>query len=268
MPITIPDLYINFARKLTPDDVILTFNYDTLLERACDYVGTPYRLVQERYRTVHPRGGPVIDTNRKEVIILKLHGSIDWFDRKPYRERLQGAERDGVSSHHVRDPIFDSHQNWRLAPLVEGPRVDAEPLKEVYRLRDLQAFYSDPPLFVSTPLLLTPSTAKVVYAQQFRDLWWGLGFTGILNFRMLIIGYSLSQHDEYARQVIYRLVKNYQNLSYEPSWTKKRKEPLILVDRRHTDTEIDDYRRRYSFVDWGNARAHFDGFDANFIETL
>ena len=268
IPTTIPDLYINFASKLTPGDVILTFNYDTLLERACDYVGTPYRLVHERYSTVYPRGVATIDTSREEVIILKLHGSIDWFDRRPYRERLEEAERDGFSSHHLSDPVFNSHKNWRLTPLVEGPRVGDEPLKEVYRLRDLQAFYSDPPWFLSTPLLLTPSTAKIVYAQQFRDLWWGLGFFGIFNFRMLVIGYSLPQHDEYARQVMYRLVKNYQNVSYEPSWTTKRKEPLILVDRRHTDTEVDDYRQRYSFVDWENARTHFDGFDANFMETL
>jgi hypothetical protein len=268
MPLKIPELYLKFARKLKPSDIVLTFNYDPLLEYACEAVGTPYRLVQERYRQVYLRGGALIDTSRKEVIILKLHGSIDWFDRRPYRERLEEAERDGYSSHHLTDPIFNTRQNWHLAPLIDGPRQDDEPLREVYRLRDLKAFYSDPPLFLSTPLLLTPSTTKVLYAQRFRDLWWGLGFVGIHNFRMVIVGYSLPEHDEYARQAMYRLVKNYQDIPYEPSWTTKRKEPLVLVDRRRTDIEINDYRRRYSFVNWENTRTHFEGFDADFIEGL
>jgi hypothetical protein len=196
MPRAIPDLYLNFARKLMPDDIVLTFNYDPLLECACEAVGTRFRLVQERYSRVYPRGGATIDTSRDEVIILKLHGSIDWFDRGSYRLRLEAAERDGFSEQHLRDPIFNSPQNWRLSPLLDGERLYDEPLREVYRLQDLKTFYSDPPWFLSTPLLLTPSTAKIVYARQLRDLWWGLGFTGIHNFRMVIIGYSLPQHDE------------------------------------------------------------------------
>jgi hypothetical protein len=268
MPGEIPDFYLQFARKLMPNDIVLTFNYDPLLEYACEAVGTQYRLVQERYNQVYPQGAATIDTSRKEVIILKLHGSIDWFDRKSYKERLEEAERQGFSSHHLTDPIFNSSRNWRVAPLVDGIRRDDEPLREVYRLRDLKAFYSNPPWFLSTPLLLTPSTTKLVYAQQFSDLWWGLGFIGIHNFRMVIIGYSLPQHDDYARQVMYRLVKNYQDIPYEPSWTTKRKEPLVLVDRRDTDIEINDYRCRYSFVNWKNTRTHFEGFDADFIEGL
>jgi hypothetical protein len=268
MPPKVPELYLKFARKLMPSDIVLTFNYDPLLEYACETVGTPYRLVQERYSYVYKQGVASVDTSRKEVIILKLHGSIDWFDRRSYRKRLEEAERDGFSSHHLTDPIFNTRKNWCLAPLVDGPRQDDEPLREVYRLCDLKAFYANPPWFLSTPLLLTPSTAKLVYTQQFSDLWWGLGFVGIHNFRMVIVGYSLPAHDEYARQAMYRLVKNYQEIPYEPSWTTKRKEPLVLVDRRRTDTEINDYRRRYSFVNWENARTHFDGLDSNFIDRL
>jgi SIR2-like domain len=268
MPLKIPELYLKFARKLRPSDIVLTFNYDPLLEYACEAVGTPYRLVQERYSQVHPRGAATIDTSRREAVILKLHGSIDWFDRRPYRERVEEAERDGFSSHHLTDPIFNSSKNWRLAPLVDGPRRDDEPLGEVHKLRDLKAFYSNQPWFLSTPLLLTPSTTKLVYAQQFADLWWGLGFVGIHNFRMVIVGYSLPEHDEYARQAMYRLVKNYQDIPYEPSWTTKRKEPLVLVDKRCTETEINDYRNRYSFVNWENTHVHFNGLDENLIERL
>ena len=34
MPAEVPELYLKFARILKPEDYVLTFNYDTLLERA------------------------------------------------------------------------------------------------------------------------------------------------------------------------------------------------------------------------------------------
>ena len=92
MPLEIPDLYLKFAKILKPDDYVLTFNYDTLLERALTTAGVPFRLFPERLRQ-NPYGGRsmLVDTSREEVIVLKLHGSIDWFDRTDY-SRLE-AER-------------------------------------------------------------------------------------------------------------------------------------------------------------------------------
>src|SRR5262249_24607735 len=40
----VPGLYLDFARRLEPHDIVVTFNYDTLLERALDAIGKPYRL--------------------------------------------------------------------------------------------------------------------------------------------------------------------------------------------------------------------------------
>lgn len=39
----VPQLYLDFARRLEPRDIVFTFNYDTLLERALDAIGEPYR---------------------------------------------------------------------------------------------------------------------------------------------------------------------------------------------------------------------------------
>ena len=46
-PSDTPKLYRDFAQRLGPHDVVLTFNYDTLLEQALDGVGKPY-LVDSR----------------------------------------------------------------------------------------------------------------------------------------------------------------------------------------------------------------------------
>jgi hypothetical protein len=52
--------------------------------------------------------------------------------------------------------------------------------------------------------MINPSTAKAVYSAKFGDFWSGLAYAGQASSRMTIIGYSLPQHDDYARQVVHR----------------------------------------------------------------
>lgn len=54
-----------FAEHLRSGDVILTFNYDTLLERALGELKKPWSHGLE-------------DTKSDAVVVLKLHGSLDW----------------------------------------------------------------------------------------------------------------------------------------------------------------------------------------------
>jgi hypothetical protein len=72
----IPELYLEFARRIGLTDTVITFNYDTLLERALDAVGKPYRLFSSRYKSVSEQSG-ILDNSREEIVILKVHGSID-----------------------------------------------------------------------------------------------------------------------------------------------------------------------------------------------
>ncbi len=46
-PSDTPTLYRAFAERLCPNDVVLTFNYDTLLEQTPDDIGKPYTLTPE-----------------------------------------------------------------------------------------------------------------------------------------------------------------------------------------------------------------------------
>lgn len=189
---------------------MITFNYDTLLERACDQIGKPYRMAPSRYKSVHAGSGIVDPTPEREIVILKVHGSIDWFDRKRFLRCIEAGRSQGFPDYMPDDPIFNCEPPFEVSPLVSGPRMEDDPLKETYRVHDIDRLYARPPLFIATPTLITPSTAKVVYANHLADYWSGMGRQGGWNARLVIIGYSLPPHDEYARQVIYRLVRNYQ----------------------------------------------------------
>jgi len=269
MPTKIPELHLSFAKLLKPDDYILTFNYDTLLEGALASAGIPFRLFPERYKP-NPYGGKgmLVDKTKKEVTVLKLHGSTDWFDRTGYSRLEEDFARQGFEP--GSDLVFKEPERFGAVPLLEGPRFPDDPLRQMYRVKDVQGLYRSEPLFLATPSLLNPSSMKILYSEMFRDFWWGLGGVGAMNFRMAIIGFSLPPQNEYARQVIYRLVRNYQDIDWEITWDSvgHKKAPLTLVDFRKSAQEEQAFRQRYAFVDWNKARTCFSGLDENALELL
>jgi len=265
-PDAVPQLYRRFAAGLQPNDYVLTFNYDVLLERALESVGKPFRLFPQRLKNVWP-GGAEVNTSREEVIILKLHGSIDWFDRTQYRE-LEAAFAAQGSSSRPPHPVFANAADLDVVPLVDGPRFTNDPLREMHRVRRIEDLYRRSFLFLCTPWLLSPSSLKMLYAATLRDFWYGLGDAGTLNFGLVIVGFSLPRHDDYARQVLYRLVTNYQTTYWNEDVFGLKKSPLILIDRRQSEEELEELRRRYAFVDWTKTRTYMDGFDENAVDLL
>ena len=87
---------------------------------------------------------------------------------------------------------------------------------------------------------------------------------------MVIIGYSLPPHDDYARQVIYRLVTNYQDIPAERlRWdSRQEKEAIIFVDLCETPARQNEVRERYRFIDWSKVHAFFSGFNEEVIAAL
>lgn len=82
-------VHIEFVRKhLQPDDSIVTFNYDPLLEIAVRHVareqGSQLRWYEgDGYGVrVIPMGAPPQEVQgQSNVLVLKLHGSVDWLYR-------------------------------------------------------------------------------------------------------------------------------------------------------------------------------------------
>ena len=250
----IPDLYLEFARRLQPHDIIINFNNDVLLERALDKVGNPYRLFLDRYISVDEFGG-IIDDNKEEILILKIHGSIDWFD-KP----------DNNNSHF--HPVFNNNIDLGLTKVVDGPRHADDPLINVYRVDNIEHLYRQDIMFTATPKILNPSTNKVIYANTIHNFFRGINSAGGLNFGMAIIGYSLPDHDIYAKQAIYSMVKNYQNYRWNEDFSGMRKSPLVIVDYKNNEKALQKFTDNYRFVDFNKANLYMDGFTSDSLDKI
>jgi hypothetical protein len=198
-----------------------------------------------------------------------MHGSVDWFDKGYFIERQRDAQDHGYPSYVPSDPVFNSRGAYTLSPLVQGSRFADDPLREVYRLKEIEQFYNDPPWFMATPVIINPSTMKLIYSETFGQFWYGMHFFGAANLRLSIIGYSLPYHDDYARQALYRIVRNYQMIPVERvrPW-RARKEQLMIVDFKNNEDDVAELKDRYSFVDWDRTALFLDGFDEGFVRRL
>lgn len=262
----IPDLHLEFARLLKPQDVILTFNYDVLLERALDEAGVAYRLFPSRFNEVG-NGSATVDNSRDEVVVLKMHGSVDWFDRTQYDQLELERLKSGLQPGHEH-PVFSRIKELGVRQLTDGPRFPDDPLRKIYRVADAAKLYKNRPLFLATPVLLNPSPLKLIYSSTFQDFWNGLGQTGVLNFGMAIIGFSMPSQDEYLRQVIYRLATNYQRNYWEDGALEHRKTPLVMVDFRTTEGSRRELLDRFRFIDLNKTTIHWDGLNEAALATL
>jgi hypothetical protein len=265
IPRKIPELYKHFASRLTPSDWILTFNYDTLLEQALESIGAPFRLFPNRFSEIHT-GLATIDSSKEEVVILKMHGSIDWFDKSTYNERVKQATEYPIP-YTVKHPLFAPGTVVESRPIVDGPRFVDDPLLQIYRVKNPASVYTSPyQYWECSPFLLNPSHNKLLYAKPLIEFWRGSGRGGGLQLGLGVIGYSLPDYDDYARQTIYKFSKNYQG--YEPDFELdgRVKRPARILDYRPTDSEKADLRTRYQFMDAKRTEYWYDGISDEGIE--
>ncbi len=268
-PQELPPPYRAFARSLNPFDVIFTFNYDTLLESSLEAENVPYRLFPQRYVEIGPTMNTVDHSKEsdEEVIVLKLHGSIDWCDRSGYEERVELMTGIFGDDYEVEDPVFGAGRLVASTPLTDGPRDPNDPLRKIHRVQNLERLIASDHWSWS-PLILAPSAAKLVYLERLRDLWWGSQEFGGLNLSIGVVGYSLPPHDEYARQVLYHVFSNYTGYTPDLEFEGRKKTPIRILDSAPADDSGADIRSRYRFADWSRTELNLKGFDESTVEWL
>ena len=251
------ELYREFARRLQPGDYILTFNYDTILETVFDELRVDYRMFPDVYTQVLNHSATV-DYN-SDIILLKMHGSIDWFDRSYYEETKDYCE--SLSSHLIPISVFN-RDDFNPKPITVGPRFASDPLRNIYRVDNLEHYLRVPEFLLDTPLILSPSYQKLLYANPLLEFWRDIYRAGIFLDRLVYIGYSMPQHDNYARQAFHRMTRSFFRSTYG------NKQNLKLVDFRQSREENDEFKASYGFVDWERTDCYFDGFDVNAIQMI
>jgi len=261
----VPSVYRDLASRLHPTDTIITFNYDILLERLLEHQRLPYRLFPNRFLEVHPTHCTV-DNSKDDLLLLKLHGSVDWFYRRQFDlgcEVLRATGNPGEP----RSALFGERARFKVTPLVDGPRPAGEELSRMFRVDDPDRFYRELPSW-EAPYLLAPSSVKALYVSPLRELWDGLGRVGGLNFGLSIVGFSLPSHDEYLRQMLYRIARNFQY--FEPNHTAggRTKAKVVLVDRQDSAAGVAALKRRYGFLDWSRTEVYCEGLDGKAVDLM
>jgi len=262
----LPDFYYRFAEQLTTHDTVLTFNYDILLERALEDVGKPYRLFPNRFKSIGNTAN-IVDSDIDEVVLLKLHGSVDWFNDRQYLESKASLGEQGIS-HLPAYSLFNNPDRYGLRPIVDGPRSLDDPLLHIHKIRDVDTYYARDNGF-NAPFILSPSHVKFVYAEPLLSFWNGMGRAGGYNLGISIIGFSLPKHDEYIRIGLYQMISNYQQSWWDEKMLGRLlKDNVRIVDFRPNEGGATELKSRYNFANAAKTDYFLAGFNNDAIDFL
>lgn len=249
-----PKLYLNFAERLRPNDVVVTFNYDTLLEKALEDVGRAYTLTPEWWLADSLQGnsGPTY------VDLLKLHGSVDWYDREYHDASIRWNAQQG---HPVpnRHPLFGEAPSIPVETLARGRVTDfgTEILGRVFRVPNHSVHYPIPRTWESVvPVILPPAYDKLLGYSPILDLWENLHTTASMASAIVVIGYSMPPYDSYAYEALGQLLVAHQCGQNVTQWGHRRV-PIQIITLAKTEQAV---RLCYPFLDHCRTRIWHSGF--------
>ena len=161
----IPELYIQFAAQLNSGDIVITFNWDCLLELAIQKAGKRFTYKFEK----------------DHVKLWKLHGSVNW--------RLGPAIRHGK-------PI--NTLNWQPIGFSDGGMIEID-LYHSKQLLLIQNWDRYQPLGELQPFLVLPGYGKTFDVRSIASLWYRPEFTFVACRDIYIVGLGLSTDDHFIR---------------------------------------------------------------------
>lgn len=160
----IPPLYIEFAKELHDKDIVLSFNWDPLLERALEHVGK-----EHTYRF-----------EEKKIKLCKLHGSVNW--------RL-GEVKDFLKS-----PI---NLEWSSMEYTEG-MMEVEMYYSSKLLSKTEWFKPNRNPEID-PFLVLPGYGKSFDVRSNAVMWYKPEFAFAFTHDVYVIGLSLAPDDFFIR---------------------------------------------------------------------
>lgn len=259
-PSDTPKLYRDFAQRLCPRDVVLTFNYDTLLEQALDDIGKPYTLTPEWWLETN-RGG----FEPKFVDLLKLHGSIDWYDCCYLNAAVRRLKGHGVLN---RDPIFGPVPTVPSEPLSRGHTKEGfgnRILSRVFRVPNHTTYFPIEGESMSriVPFFLPPAYDKLLGYAPILDLWENLHRTQDFS-SIVMIGYSMPPYDSYAYEALGRLFVEHQQ-GGDTTYLEHRRVPIQLITLADSEQHALEC---FPFLDSAKTRVWNQGFSTDALNWI
>ena len=261
-PKTTPDLYLDFAKRLRPDDVVVTFNYDTLLEKALDDARKPYTLTPEWWLEDGFREAPVA----QHIDVLKLHGSIDWYDREYHDAARRWLAEQGHSIPN-RHPLFGYSPSVPTESLAKGVvrEFGTEILRRVRRVPNHPAHYPIPTRWGTiVPVILPPAHDKLLGYSPILDLWENLHIVASMASAIIVIGYSMPSYDSHAYEAVGQLLVTHQRGDDTTQWGHRRV-PVQIIALDKCGQAVGS---RYPFLNHSQTRIWHQGFSTRALEWL
>ena len=101
-----------------------------------------------------------------------------------------------------------------------------------------------------------------MYLNPLKEFWWGFNQMGSFEKRVAVIGFSLPEHDEYIRQPLYHLIRNFQY------YKGIEKHNLKMIDLQESLEGVEGYKKKYQFVNFDKTDFYFDGFDQRALDII
>jgi len=192
---SIPDIYVRFAEQLHEYDIVISFNWDCLLEAVLDRLGKEYTY----------------DFQGKGIKLCKLHGSINWRLGEPDKNR----------------PKYSSNiRKWSPTGLA-----DAVMQKDIYHsscLKYFDGWKEVEPLGEAKPCIVLPGFGKAFDVRTLATLWYKPEFAFGFTHNVYIIGLSLTPDDFFVRSFFL------DNLPFLKPHAAERREIVIINSDANT----------------------------------
>lgn len=186
----IPKMYCEFAKQLRKYDIVITFNWDTLLETALKKVGKTYAYCG-------------FEDKEADVYIYKLHGSVNWrlgetlFFRKP-------------------------NLTWESLNFKTGMMDN-----EIYYCNDLlnkNTWSQYAPFSEVEPFIVLPGYGKGFDLRHIAPLWYKPENAFAYTKNIYIIGFGLADDDYFVRSLFTH------NLPYVEDYCKDLNKNIYIIN--------------------------------------
>lgn len=254
--------HINLARKLTADDFVITFNWDTLMDRALKEstswnTDNGYLI---RPTSIYRNGWDKLDQNAATdaPTLLKLHGSTNWLTSHliPDGNKLKSLQETPTCDFYVYESTIDPYSTYNgrymsgysefaygyyppNLPLMGQKIPDGYSLiKMTLTLEGMPKGTASSEGLISMPLIIPPIKHKNYshFGTIFSSLWSKAEESLVKADRIIVIGYSFPVTDKQTDTL------------FKSAFTKRKDMPDIVIVDPNPDQILNRFIHDYGIT--------------------